>query len=514
MPANSSGHGKPLKSRPANAFGLYDSTAFALVDINQANLQELVEHLGLTPAAAESIIAARAAAPLTFARLSQIKGVTPRILDRIKGRLLTAEDPGLHILNVTARDEYIFSQRPFTLQLRYANAEEAAPAVVSVNVLWAGQPFVVEQEVTDEELRRKQIDVEFDKERTLPAGQAEFLVSLYALNGLQAQFRKTFYVLPSNPLSLGLSPAGATVTGTWSARGAYQGGSDSFLTECLITIANGDAAAVPMNRTVTWRFWDGGVGGSLVESGSFNWGVAITVPAHSTWQGSCWFSSPHGSGIYNKYHGKEDMTIEIEMAANDGRHVTGTITCRVMLAYGVNIIKVGDFDAQEGVDLYSAVNVTRQIYERRDITFRGVLRWIIHNAQAGSYTVINSEGEVYDLFRDWSVSNDYVDVFVCQDFVTGSFDGLSGGVPGPASKGGDRDGVAVDKTGYTDGSGVKRIDIPYLGMLIGHEVGHYLGCPHINEAGNLMLSSSGASDTNLNYDQYRLMLPHGFIVFV
>jgi hypothetical protein len=42
-----------------------------------------------------------------------------------------------------------------------------------------------------------------------------------------------------------------------------------------------------------------------------------------------------------------------------------------MLAYGVNIIKVGNFDSREGLDLYSAVDITRQIYEKRDITFRG-----------------------------------------------------------------------------------------------------------------------------------------------
>jgi len=185
-----------------------------------------------------------------------------------------------------------------------------------------------------------------------------------------------------------------------------------------------------------------------------------------------------------------------------------------MLAYGVNIIKVGDFDYQEGIDLYDAVDVTRQIYEKRDFTFRGVLRWIIHDADAGSYRIINSVGEAYDLFEDWSVPNDYIDVYVCQDFQTGGFDGISGGAPGPASKGGDRDGVAMDKTGYTDGSGVNRLSINYLGMLIGHELGHYLGLPHISEAGNLMLSSSGTNDTNLNYDQYRLMLPHGYLVFI
>lgn len=355
--------------------------------------------------------------------------------------------------------------------------------------------------------------MEFDETRTLPVGPAEFLVALYRLDGAQASFRKTFYVLPSNPLSLSLSPAGATVTGTWSARGAYQSGSDTFLTQCTVAIANGDASPVVMNIGVNWWFWDGGVGGTLVESGAFNWPGSITVPGFALWQGGVWFSSPQGSGIYNKYHNKEDMTIEIGMAAGDGRNVTGTITCRVMLAYGVNIIKVGDFDAQEGIDLYSAVDVTRQIYEKRDITFRGVLRWIIHNADAGGYTVLDSENEFRNLLSDWSVPNDYVDVFVCQGFNWGSYNGYAGNIPGPASKGGNQDGVAVAKSGYTDLSGVKRLSINTLGALIGHEVGHYLGLSHVSEAGNLMLANTGTRGQILTYDQYRLMLPHGFMIF-
>ncbi len=513
MPTESSAGGEQLHPRPADAFGAYDSQPFAFVDLNRASRDELIERLGVTPELADELVALRSRGPI--ADLDSVRSAIPSMpLERVERRALLAYDGRLHVLNVTAVDRFLFSQTPFALRVRFANNSDSPAAVVSTVVVWAGEPFVVEQELTPKESSGGVVDVWFDEERALPVGPAEFNVALYRIDGAQASFRKTFYVLPSNPLSLSLSPAGATVTGTWSARGAYHGDSDSFLTECTITLANGDPAPVPMSTKVTWRFWDGGVGGTLVESGAFNWPSAVTVPPTGLWQGGVWFSSPNGSGIYNRYHGKEDMTIEIEMAAADGRRVRGTITCRVMLAYGVNIIKVGDFDVQEGVDLYDAVDVTRQIYERRDITFRGVLRWIIHDAQAAGYRIINSESEVHDLFRDWSVPNDFVDVFVCQDFATGGFDGLSGGVPGPASKGGSNDGVALDKTGFMDGSGVKRLNIPYLGMLIGHEVGHYLGMPHINESGNLMLSNSTATDTDLNYDQYRLMLPHGFLVFI
>jgi hypothetical protein len=512
--AQSSVRGRTLKSNPANAFGPYDSTPFAFVDINHATKEDLVALLGLSPRVADRIIAWRSTQPIrTLDDLRAVRGLPESTFSRIEGSVLLPGDLGLHVLDLTARDDYIFSSQPFVLRVSFVNPAEAPVAIASVTVLWAGAPFVVEQELTTDDRLRGYIDVEFDSDRALPVGRAEFRLAMYRLDGAQASFRKTFYVLPSNPLSLSLSPAGATVTGTWSARGVYESGPDRFVTECTITVANGAASAVNMNKLVTWQFWNGGVGGTSVESGSFSWPGSITVPAFGVWQGGVRFSSPRGSGIYNTYRAKEDMTIEIVMIGPNNVRVSGTITCRVMLAYGVNIIKVGDFGSQEGFDLYDAVDVTRQIYERRDITFRGVQRWIIHDADAGSYRIINSEGEVYDLFDDWSVANTFIDVYVCQDFLGTGFDGLAGDIPGPAAKGSDRDGVAVDKTGYLSGS-VKRLRIDYLGMLIGHEVGHYLGLPHIGEPDNLMLSNSGETDTDLNYDQYQLMAPHGFVVFI
>lgn len=68
------------------------------------------------------------------------------------------------------------------------------------------------------------------------------------------------------------------------------------------------------------------------------------------------------------------------------------------------------------------------------------------------------------------------------------------------------------RSGFTDAAGVRRIDIPYLGMLIGHEVGHYLGLSHFDDPGNLLLWNSSASDTALNYDpQYRTIVRYGWV---
>jgi predicted Zn-dependent protease with MMP-like domain len=502
-----------LSTMPAEKYGAFDSDVLVLQRLHDVNADDVVRRLGVETEAV------RLALEIDGRPWSQscaaVLRERPELLTdfrRIYAATLRADESTLNITDVRA-DGAVLSDTALTLLVSYTNAADSAVDLVSVDVRWAGEPFVVQQEVGRQEAEGT-LEVNFDEERTLPVGPAEFLVTLFRADGAQATFRRTVYVLPANPLSLGLGPAGARVTGSWSVRGDYLPASDTFLTECEITIANGDAGAVSMNRRVSWEFWDGGVGtGTLVESGAFDWAGAISVPTHGVWRGSIWFSSPRGSGIFGRYDRKEDMALQVTMSATDGRVISGGITARVLLAYGVNIIKVGDFGSQEHVDLYDAVDRMRQIYEARDITLRGVDRWIISSASAGSYTTINDENEFRDLLQDWSVPNDFVDVYVVQSFAWDSYNGYAGNIPGPASKGGREDGVAVDKSGFTDASGTARLPVTTLAQLIGHEVGHYLGLAHLEDTNNLMRSNTGDRGPDLNYDQYRLMFPHGYMVY-
>lgn len=508
-----------LQAMPADMYGQHDSTPVSLRALRRSNATELARQLNVSAEIMRAAIRTnRAGLSRTSERLIRRR---PELLDelrRVHAQTYRADESPLHIVDV-AVDRAVLSERPFSLGVRYQNAGRVPVALASVRVAWAGDPFVLEQEVRGDahegtDANEGTIEVRFDEEHTLPIGRAEFEVTLFREDGAMSSFVRSVYVLPSNPLSLSVDPAGARVTGSWSARGDYQPASDTFLTECEITLANGDPGAVGMNRRVSWEFWDGPVGGGTrIESGSFDWPSSVSVPAFGVWKGGVSFSSPRGSGIFNTYDRKEDMSLSISMTANDGRVVRGEITARVMLAYGVNIIKVGAFGAQEHVDLYDAVDRMRQIYERRDITLRGVNRFIISDAQAGSYTVLNSEDEIRDMWEDWSCANDSIDVYVAQDFQWSTFNGLAGHIPGPSSKGGREDGVAVEKTGFTDASGTMRLNVTTLAQLIGHEVGHYLGLEHLEDTNNLMRSNTGNRGPDLNYNQYRLMFPHGYVYY-
>ena len=502
-----------LRVRPPTRYGAFDSTPLEVRSLRDHTPRSLERAASLQPDAARRLRtlarrgAVRSAADLLAA------GLTRAEVDRVGRATLLEDDPRVVISDVQPDQGPIMSDRPFGLRVGYA-AGRPPSGIVRVVTEWAGEPFVVEQELDAQESTTGKTVVTFDEQQTLPVGPAVFTVSLLTRHGAAASFRLTCAVLPSNPFSLSVAPRDNFVTGSWSARAVRAG--DAFATDVTVTLSNGDAAAVAMDPGFDWEFWDGPVGGgTLVERGTGSFGGPFSVPGFGTWSGWIVFTSPRGSGIFGKLDGKEDLALRITMRRRGGgAAVAGDITVRTMFRFGLNITRVGaeSFTSQEYTDLYNAVDVTRSIYERRDVTL-SVDRRNITNAQAGGFTIITSEDEARDLFEQWSgPDNDFIDVFVVPSITGTTFDGLAGDIPGPTSHNGRSSGVVVARSGFVDSSGTRRLNIPYLGMLIGHEVGHYLGLSHVSDAGNLMLSSSTATDTALNYDpQYRTIIRHGWV---
>ena len=500
-----------LQQRPISRFGLLDDAPRKIAVLESLDSSGLRKLIGGRFASARVLRQLKAGnAPLTAVGQPD---VPPELRERLLRNLVHPADARLAITDVQPVGGPVMGGQPFDLRVEFAAPTASPPRLVSICVDWDGEQFVNELRI-DTAPDAGYVDVHFDKKQTLPYGPATFTVSLYNALGSCSTFTTTSAVLPSNPFQLRLGPNNAFVTGTWSARGVRNG--SAFDTGVAVTLLNGSTTAVAMRPGFHWAFWNGGVGGSLVEQGDGSFGGGnFSVSASGSWGGSISFHSPSGSGIFDMYNNRQDMTIQLTMARADGTTVSSTITARTMFSFGVNVTRVAneDYTAQEAVDLLAAAQRTRTIYERTDMTFDIDTRFIAR-ANVGGFEVIDSFDEFHDLLDDWSGpdTNNNIDAFIVQAIdVGGGVDGIDGSIPGPTSHGGSNSGVIASKTGFVDASGVRRLHSNYLGMLIGHELGHYLGLEHVNTPGDLMLPSSGENDINLSYDQYRTMIRHGWV---
>ncbi len=464
-----------------------------LVNINQASRKELLEHLKLSAKAVDQIMKARRQRPIRDLQdLTAVAQLTSRQAIAIKERVVGRIRSQVVQLGAEIEGGYIYSGRPWALRLRFLPPTGDSVAVASVAVRWRGEPFVVQREVNAGESQRGELEVRMGAEHALPPGPIELMITLYDSQGGAATELLDTWVMPSNPLSLFVSPANRSIY-NGSVRPDWR--PPNWVTGINLTFLNGDNSQVRVNRPMTWKFWDGGVGGSLVESGGFSWPEDIVIAPFGTYAGWMTFTSPPGSDIYDKYEDKEDMTIEIIFQKQTGGLVTGTVTCRIMAGWGVNVIEVGGYSGSEEGTIDSGVNDARDVYENFGLTFSSVSWWIISNSDAGGYTVLNDEDEWEDLLDDWTVENNSVDCFV----VRGMWDSFAGYSPvgGPDDKDGacENDGLAVSMSM----------------VCLAHELGHYMGdLNHANDlgSGNVMFSTCGGR--NFTYDQYKKLLDHGW----
>lgn len=124
----------------------------------------------------------------------------------------------------------------------------------------------------------------------------------------------------------------------------------------------------------------------------------------------------------------------------------------------------------------SGLQKMRDIYGNVDLGIRKIYYSHITPDDAGGYTSIDSSGEANDLTNDFYGANDGLDVFWVP-----AMDPSDGW--GPGSEG------TCDKSDKDDWTGVVcelAVSEEFNGVLIAHEVGHYLGLGHGTDITNFM----------------------------
>jgi hypothetical protein len=134
------------------------------------------------------------------------------------------------------------------------------------------------------------------------------------------------------------------------------------------------------------------------------------------------------------------------------------------------------------IAIQTAIQRMRDIYAQAPLGIRKLYWQRIGVNDAGGYINIADGSEATDLTDDWSGANDGIDVFFVQTI-------------GDAAGWSNRDGPCdKDEACERTGADIEmRTDLDLFGVLVAHEVGHYLGLAGGVGSGNLM-----GSDVNNN----------------
>ncbi len=170
--------------------------------------------------------------------------------------------------------------------------------------------------------------------------------------------------------------------------------------------------------------------------------------------------------------------------------VTGEATDLVIILVDHENDFSGAIDRDQVTKTQYAIQIARDIYSQVNLGIRTILWQRIPSTDAGTYANIQDRGDAQDLTDDWSGPNGGIDVFMVQMIADA---GGWSNRKGPCSKKSKRNlsGAVVEL------SNSRR----FTGVLLAHEVGHYLGLRHGSSLSNVMgtdTDGDGIGEINMN----------------
>ncbi|HEX8622964.1 MAG TPA: hypothetical protein VF718_13440 [Allosphingosinicella sp.] len=381
----------------------------------------------------------------------------------------------------------VYVDETFSVRFDFTPGSSVRPEILSLAVRFpSGRRARIHRRLSAEAVERGSVDIGGFVSRR--SGEFFLLATLRDEAGGTHCLGANVGIFTRNPVQMYVTP------GFWTQSGNVGAPKFDFGTrrwQCFADVewVNGTDNPVNLGRTVTVRATDSG---NEVKTFSFDLSGDVVVEPWSSAYGNWFTSHSEGGNIFQVFHAKGDLTFEYSMSGS-GFTPRSDQVWRTMRVIGYNIIRVGDFSAEERNEYRrAAADIASGIYQARDLTVYGVELYRIEgtpqmDADKARFRFIDSQSEINDLRSAYTVDNWYLDVF----FVEGRFDGAFGSSPvdGP-----------VDKQGASSGLVVRRdSDTVNLGQTFAHEGGHYLGLEHADEDDGLADTDPSASDISDNF---------------
>ncbi len=172
------------------------------------------------------------------------------------------------------------------------------------------------------------------RDDALTVGPVRFQVRLFDDRGGTTEVGVGTHVLPSNPLSVNLTPGNSRYR-SWIVRARLNMAARSFTTLIDWTVSNTTGAT----RTFTVDNWRATNGGSHLET--INSNFSSSVANNSTRSIRTTLSSPANSPIGKLLYKGGDFTLRLRLRDDRGVNIEDTIVVQPWLGYNMNIVRVG-----------------------------------------------------------------------------------------------------------------------------------------------------------------------------
>lgn len=355
-------------------------------------------------------------------------------------------------------------------------------------------------------------------------GTFELHATMYDEAGNADFVEKAFPVVPSNPVQLYVYPRFYS-TGSGKGAAQYNSSNNRYYCRARFVVSNGNPYDIVAGPLVRCRVSDSGLG----QLANFSFTISTTtVPAYSTRTLYIYTYFTSSSDVHDLFDDFGDAKFEFWLSTTAGEKYDWNVWV-AMAQVGITANFVGDFSYAEKLKVREIIDThASAVLSDVDCIFTPntpILNIPSTHPDWGRYRDIHVEenkggscvdsDEADDMRDDWSAPaayNNRIDIFFVESFSGDACASSLGGfspVDGPSGKGGSNSGIVIDIDDLNILS--SSVGEKVLGIIIAHEVGHYLGLNHTNTANNFMRPTVSTSNTDVTYNQWKEMRDHFFV---